>query len=219
MDKIVYFIAFCTIFLLGSCNSKQNVSLDFKTVFSVYKWTGRDKSVLNEERYAKIMDFLDNYDSEETYCGIYSVPPSSRDMESGLYRYVAKCSGVKFEHLAFKPLSDKHCGIAYYGQIEDSTDTEAPVYDGMMIYFQDTLSAKSFVDEAVKFGFKLVNNNEWISYTKKNPTEDPHEDSLFIANISQQYGASYYDSESVATYSVGISGHRNKNVVTLNWCP
>ncbi len=189
------------------------------TVFSVYKWPGSDQSVLNEERYAKIMDFLDNYDSEETYSGIYSVPPSSHEMESGLYRYVAKCSGVKFENLDFTPLADKHCGIAYYGQIEDSTDTEAPVYDGMMIYFQDTLSAKSFVDDAIKYGFKHVDNNEWVSYIKKNPSEDLHADSVAIAIISQKYGASYYDSESVATYSIGISSHKDKNVVDITWCP
>ncbi len=219
MDKIIYCIAFCTIFMLGSCNSNQNSSLDFMTIFNVYRWSGKDKSTLYEERYAKIMEFLDNYDSEETYSGIYSVPPPSRDLESGLYRYVAKCSGLKFDHLGFKPLSDKCCGIAYLGQIDSPEDTEASVYDYLKIYFQDTLSAKSFVDEAVKFGFKLVNNNEWISYTKKNPTEDPHEDSLFIANISQQYGASYYDSESVATYSVGVFGHKDKNVVVLSWCP
>lgn len=219
MDKMIYFIAFCTIFLLGSCNSSQSSSLDFITVFNIYKWSGRDKSALYEERYAQIMEFLDNYDSKETYSGIYSVPPPSHDIEAGLYRYVAKCSGVKYEHLGFEPLSDKHCGIAYYGQIEDSIDTDAFVYDGIMIYFQDTLSAKSFVDDAVKYGFKRADNNEWVSYIKENPTEDPHEDSLFIANISQQYGAGYYDSESVATYSVGVFGHKDKHVVTLSWCP
>lgn len=217
MDKVVYIIAFFTMFLLGSCNSSKNSSLDFMTVFSVYKWTGSDKSALYEERYAKIMDFLDNYDSDETYSGIYSVPPSNHDMESGLYRYVAKCSGVKFEHLAFKPLSDKHCGIAYYGQIEDSTDTDAPVYDGMMIYFQDTLSAKSFVDDAIKYGFKRINVNEWASYYKENPSEDPQRDSVTLA--SMQYSAYYYAPESVASYSVTVLSHEDKNVVSLTWCP
>ena len=105
----------------------------------------------------------------------------------------------------------------YYGQIEDSTDTDAPVYDGMMIYFQDTLSAKSFVDDAIKYGFKRINVNEWASYYKENPSEDPQRDSVTLA--SMQYSAYYYAPESVASYSVTVLSHEDKNVVSLTWCP
>lgn len=217
MDKIVYFIAFCTIFLLGSCNSSQNSSLDFMTIFNVYRWSGKDKSTLYEERYAKIMEFLDNYDSEETYTGIDSMPLFSFDITPGLYRYIAKCSGTKFEHLNFKPLSDQRCGIAYLGQIDSPKDTEASLYDYLKIYFQDTLSAKSFVDEAVKFGFKRVSYDEWASYKKINPTENPQVDSILLE--AKRYAAYYYDPECVVSYSVGVFSHKDKNVVILSWCP
>lgn len=211
MGKIICFIAFCTIFLLGSCTSSKSCSLDFMTVFNVYKWTGSDHY---EDRYAKIMEFLDNYDSDETYTGIDSVKTG---IDSGLYRYVAKCSGLKFEHLNFKPLSDKHCGIAYYGQIETPDDADASIYDCIKIYFQDTLAARSFVDDAIKYGFKRINSKEWASYQKEYPSKDPIEDSIMV--VSLQYSACYFEEEYVATYSVGVLSHKDKHVVTLSWCP
>ena len=224
MDKIIYIIVLCAIFTLGSCTAPQYKPLDFMTVFNAYKWTGKRNSKKwigdyfeehKEERHARIMKLIDDYEAEDSYTGIDSVPQNLFDLGPLYYRYIAKCTGVKFEHLEFAQTSDNHYGIAYFGEIEDPKNEEASIDDKLMIYFPDSLSAIAFIEDAVKHGFERADYKGWAEYKKINPSDNHKADSLFLENF--KHAAGYNDRKHSAIYSFGIIPNKDKNIVRFSW--
>lgn len=197
-----YFMAFLCTLWLSSCGCNHCECPDFATVFEAYKWLGDNRQ---DERNSKIMNFLHNYNAETMITGVEYVSDTNH---TETYNYIAFCNGANFKHLNFSPLSNNHSGIAYVNKVDEFCDDH--MQDSLKFYFQDSIQAKAFVNESIKYGFEYV---KYESYS----FGDTYTDS--INRITTQYATCYSDLPNGYVYSLRILSEKDKNVVILHYCP
>lgn len=192
--KVILIFALYTSLFLWGCNT-QSVNPNFSTVFEAYKRHGEEGK---DERYARVMSFLHDYNSKSLSTGIeYIANPDFTES----YGYIAFCYDADFKHLNFVPLSDKHRGIAYVYKV-DEYDPDYIMDDSLKIYFPNTLQAKGFMEDAINYGF------EYLNYKNSEDTD----------SVSHNK-ACYRDPNNMYVYSLRILSEIDSNVVILHYCP
>lgn len=186
--------------LLYGCSIKK---MNFATVYGAYKWLGEDRQ---NERKSKIMNLFHEYKAKSVISGVEDI---SNPKFTETYHYIAFCNEADFRKLNFIPLGNKHRGIAYITQFAVySNGLYNFIEDSLKIYFPNSLQARNWVEESLKYGFEYVDYNSYSF-------EETYIDS--ISKVKASCATYYYDSDYNAAYSIRVLSEKDNNVVILHF--
>lgn len=197
-SKMINYFFLSMLFCMGSCTLQTKDTHSFITTFEAYRWIGGSEQK-QDQRMHKIMELLHNYDAESMTTGVEYIPGSGYTRTCN---YIAFCTNSTFQHLNFIPIEKKHKGIAYICEVDEYFD--GIMNDSLKLFFPDSIQAKSFVEESLKYGFKRYGGTYCDEIT----------DSLY--KIATQY-ATYRPADTItfsSTY-VRVMSETDRNVVIM----
>lgn len=195
-QKIIIFLF--SIICMGSCNSHKEFNCTFTSAIEAYKL---QNDGISEERFNRIMQFLNSFDTEYVSKGTETIHRKDYDKK---LNYIAHYNGSDFKNLNFIPSSDYHSGIAFIYEYDTYIDD-----DSLKIYFPDSIRAKAFVDDAIKHGCERVDYSKDADFIDIDSTDIKR----------TLYAADYFDKSTMKAYSIRVMSEMDNNLVVLHYCP